>query len=574
MFERDLIKQGLKRAVRQIRRQLPLKVKPDWRTLLQSDSEAWRRCKDAAQDGPRVLIATSTGGHAAVATLESLLAVGLTIRGARVQVLLCDEYLPACLQTVNIEYWRNSSFVKHGPQRDLCGPCYETGSRIYEPLGLPILRYSELVSPAERTRAAECARTLDASDIAGYVHEGLPVGEHALAGALKYVARGTLDGEPLADAILRRYFEAALVTVYATRALLRSNDFSAVCVNHGIYVPPGLIAAVAREQQERVVTWNPAYRRQCFIFSHDDTYHRTLMTEPTTTWERLAWTQVLENKVMAYLKNRWRGTDDWIWFHDQPNEDLPGIAAETGANFSKASVGMLTNVVWDAQLHYPSNVFQNMLDWVLQTVRYFVSRPDLQLIVRVHPAEIRGWLPSRQPVVEEIRRVFPELPDNIIIIPPQSQISTYAVMSQCDSVVIYGTKTGVELTSLGIPVIVAGEAWIRGKGISMDPRTADEYFRMLDRLPLGQAMDEEIVQRARKYAYHFFFRRMIPLSMTRPVSGWPPYEIDISGLDGLRPGRDPGLDVVCAGILHGTEFVYDELPTTQTVTHDSGLIPR
>ena len=133
-------------------------------------------------------------------------------------------------------------------------------------------------------------------------------------------------------------------------------------------------------------------------------------------------------------------------------------------------------------------------------------------------------------------------------------------MLQCDSVVIYGTKTGVELTSLGVPVIVAGEAWIRNKGISIDAATAEEYFRILDRLPLGRTMDEETVRRARMYAYHFFFRRMIPLSMTRPVSRWRPYEIDIAGLEALRPGRDPGLDVICNGILQGTDFVYDDSP--------------
>ena len=60
--------------------------------------------------------------------------------------------------------------------------------------------------------------------------------------------------------------------------------------------------------------------------------------------------------------------------------------------------------MWDAQLHYPANAFPSMLDWVLQTIRYFASRPDLQLLIRVHPAEIRGTARSRQPLVPEIER--------------------------------------------------------------------------------------------------------------------------------------------------------------------------
>ena len=102
---------------------------------------------------------------------------------------------------------------------------------------------------------------------------------------------------------------------------------------------------------------------------------------------------------------------------------------------------------------------------------------DLQLIIRVHPAELRGHIQSRQPIAEEIRREIGPLPPNIHVIPPDSPVSTYAVMTQCDSVLIYGTKTGVELTSLGVPVIVAGEAWIRNKGITIDARSREHYLR-------------------------------------------------------------------------------------------------
>ena len=50
-------------------------------------------------------------------------------------------------------------------------------------------------------------------------------------------------------------------------------------------------------------------------------------------------------------------------------------------------IGLLTNVSWDAQLHYPANAFANMLDWLVQTCRYFATRPDLQLL---DPGPSRG----------------------------------------------------------------------------------------------------------------------------------------------------------------------------------------
>jgi len=221
-------------------------------------------------------------------------------------------------------------------------------------------------------------------------------------------------------------------------------------------------------------------------------------------------------------------------------------------------VGLLTNVSWDAQLHYPANAFPGMLAWLVETCRYFGRRPDLQLVIRVHPAEISGFPQSRQPILCELRRHLPALPSNIIVVPPESPVSTYALMSLCNAAIIYGTKTGVELASVGLPVIVAGEAWIRNKGITHDARTPEEYFAILARLPFAGKMTDEARQRARQYAYHFFFRRMIPLPFVQPKAGFPIYTMNLGSLDALRPGAHRGLDTVCDGILHGSPFVCDE----------------
>jgi hypothetical protein len=405
--------------------------------------------------------------------------------------------------------------------------------------------------------------------LGSYRFEGMNVGEHALAGTLRFYARGTLGDDSYQTEIARRYFEASLLTSYAMRRLLSNYSFNASCCNHGIYVPHGLVGEAARSAGVRVVNWNAGYRKQRFIFSHGDTYHHTMLSEPTRNWDTMPWTSETETATIEYLKSRWQGTNDWIWFHDRPDEALDSIATQTGVDFEKPCIGLLTNVIWDAQLHYRANAFPNMLVWLIETIKYFARRPNLQLLIRVHPAEIRGFIPSRQHAVDEIRKVFPTLPPNVFVVPPESQVSTYAAMERCDAVIIYGTKTGVELTSLGIPVIVAGEAWIRDKGITMDARSTEEYFAWLDRLPLQKRLPKEVVTRAHKYAYHFFFRRMIPLPFMRVLQGWPPYELALESLSQLQPGKSKGLDVICDGILQGKEFIYPEETLTGHSVPDS-----
>lgn len=530
---------------------------PDWRAVLSNSNERWDDVLAGADGGKKVLIATSIGSHLAAMQMETTLAAALSLRGAHVQALLCDGILPGC-QMCEPRFFSNTQrFAQHGPNKDLCGNCFEPGRKVYDDLGIFVHNYSSYLTDDDRELAERLSTQVTLSDLENFELEGLQIGEHAKAGALRFYARATIDNEPHAETVLRRYLKAAILTAQSTKRLFEQEQYNVAVFHHGIYVPQGIIGEVARQLGVRVVNWNPAYRRNCFIFSHGDTYHHTLMDEPVSTWEEMDWTPEREETISRYLHSRWQGENDWIRFTENPFFEKDRILKEIGCDTSRPIIGCLTNVMWDAQLHYPANAFPNMLEWLLRTVRYFENRSDLQLVIRVHPAEIRGSVPTRQPVVKELKEHYPVLPPNVFIVPPESNISTYVLAELCDSVIIYGTKTGVELTSVGIPVIVAGEAWIRNKGITSDADSIVGYEAILDALPSKKKLGADVTSRAKKYAYHFFFRRMIPIDVFDETSAWPPYSF-IGKLTDLETGADAGLDCVCNGILHGTPFVFEQ----------------
>jgi hypothetical protein len=117
---------------------------------------------------------------------------------------------------------------------------------------------------------------------------------------------------------------------------------------------------------------------------------------------------------------------------------------------------------------------------------------------------------------------------------------------------------GVELTSVGMPVIVAGEAWIRNKGLTHDASSPQDYFAILDRLPFAGRLEPDQLALARRYAYHFFFNRMIPLPYVEPKAGYPIYRLKLDHYRQLLPGASPGLDTICDGILGKGPFVMSE----------------
>lgn len=528
---------------------------PAWSAIVTAEG---RPSAKVGPDGCKVLIATSIGSHLPAMQMETTLAAALTLRGANVDALLCDAVLPACQMCEPRYFAEPKELAKNGPQPTLCGDCFVPGKRVYGELGIPVHSYSDNITPDERATARRLASELSIADIEGYEFAGLQVGEHAKAGALRFYASASIGHEPDADAIIRRYFEAALLTVYAADRLMKRERYDVAVFHHGIYVPQGLIGEVARRNGVRVVNWNPAYRRNCFLFSHHDTYHHTLMVESVETWETMPWPDARSDDIRRYLRSRWEGSNDWIRFHGDPVFGRERILHEIGCDPSKPIIACLTNVMWDAQLHYPANAFTDMLEWLLHTIRYFAARPDIQLVIRVHPAEITGTVPTRQPVVEVLKDHFTTLPTNVFVVPPESDISTYVLAEMSDSAIIYGTKTGVELAAVGIPVIVAGEAWIRSKGLTRDATSPDSYDEILSQLPIGSRMDDAMIERALKYAHHFFFRRMIPVQCFEQGPGWPPFQFSGTSFAELAPGVDGGLDCICDGILSATPFVYDE----------------
>lgn len=526
----------------------------DWSRVLDKNTKIWRKAFDSKPKNSKILIATSVGSQLATTHLEGLLGVALTLRNADVHFLLCDTALPACMACEVAFYKEQHVFNSRNISKKLCHTCFLPAFKAYQALGLSLHRYSEYLSSEDIEASDKISSEIPLNEIPYYVFNQLAVGEHAYAGALRFFARGDLNDEPYSDNILRQYLKASLLSAFALQKLLKNNSFDCAVFNHGIYIPHGLVGEVCRSEGVRVINWNPAYKKKCFIFSHHDTYHHTMITESREKWVNMVWSDTLENKLMGYLKNRWKGIDDWIWFHKKPTFELQDISNSLGIDFSKPCVGLLTSVLWDAALHYPSNAFPNMLDWVMKTIDYFSKRNDLQLIIRVHPAEIQGGLPSRQRIADEIRKVFPEIPKNVFLITPENNISTYAVMHKCDGVIIYNTKTGIELTAMGIPVIVAGEAWIRNKGFAIDIDNQESYYKILDQLPFGKRMTDEDILRAKKYAYYFFFQRMIPLEFIKQGKGNPPYKLDLKDINQLTPGQSRGLDTICEGIMSGTEF--------------------
>ncbi|MDP3426216.1 MAG: hypothetical protein Q8S17_02395, partial [Humidesulfovibrio sp.] len=292
--------------------------------------DRFTKAREAARGGPKVLLATSVGGHHPVALFDSLLAVALTMAGAEVHFLLCDGALGACEHLTFQNTPDLDGFARCGVEPGVCDRCFGLCNESYSTLGLLVHRYSNWLRDEDRALARHLAEGTPFQDMAGLVLNGQRVGEHAQAGALRFFARGELEPGALSEAVLRRYLEGAAATSLAVNNLLRGNSFQRACFHHGIYVPQGLVGEACRANGVGVANWQVAYRKRSFIFSHGDTYHHTMIDEPVRVWQGMGYGPELRQKTRDYLASRITGANDWIWFHERVQGDQAEVLRELG----------------------------------------------------------------------------------------------------------------------------------------------------------------------------------------------------------------------------------------------------
>jgi hypothetical protein len=166
---------------------------------------------------------------------------------------------------------------------------------------------------------------------------------------------------------------------------------------------------------------------------------------------------------------------------------------------------LCTNVVGDS-LALDRQVFtQGMADWLSATARHFARSGEAQLVVRVHPGEMLG---AGHPSVDIVRSALPQLPTQVALVPPESEINTYDLLELAHVGLVYTTTVGLEMAMFGVPAIVSGAAHYRGRGFTDDPASLGEYFDRLTRRlqePPGRQLPQDQVELAWRYAYRFFF---------------------------------------------------------------------
>lgn len=290
-------------------------------------------------------------------------------------------------------------------------------------------------------------------------------------------------------------------------AWLRAEKPDVVIVPNGTVMELGICYRIARSLKIQTITYEFCDQRNRFwIAQNSEIMHQ----DTNDLWkakqdEKLSEEQL--EKVRALMMSRQKASlfenFSRLW------QGIPTQGAEkTRRNLNlddRPIVLLATNVLGDS-LTLGRQIFtKSMAEWIERTVQYFVARVDAQLVIRVHPGEIKSRGVS---MTEVIHRLLPELPEHIHLIKPEEKVNTYDLVEIADIGLVYTTTVGMEMAMSGIPVIAVGETHYRNRGFTSDPDSYVNYYKTLGAMlenPKSYRLSKEKIDLAWKYAYHFFF---------------------------------------------------------------------
>lgn len=402
---------------------------------------------------------------------------GHLLAGDQVVHAVCDAALPAC-----------DMAPIHRDRR--CRRCVYVRERGEPLLSRPVKRISLLMD--EPPPAGLQTEFPDVATLARYAVDGFDVGAGVASSLISELRDPNPSTAVYAEAI-RGYVTSAMQVYRGTLKYLDRNPTDRVYAFNGRFAHP---RAVLRACQARGVDCH-LHERGHDIGSYA-IFENALPHDIANTQRRIhaAWDAAAARPerleiAQGFFDQRAAGHEEsWYSFTKHQDSDL----LPEGWGSGKTRIVVYNSSEDECAAigdEWKFTLYPTQLDAMRRIVADLEGRDDVHVFVRMHPnnrtmspQEVAKWLSLRSPV--------------LTVIPPESKVSTYALLRGADLVLTFGSTVGIEAVYFGKPSILAGPAFYAGLGGTYNPATHDELVALLR--PGLPARDRTA---ALRYGYYF-----------------------------------------------------------------------
>jgi hypothetical protein len=374
--------------------------------------------------------------------------------------------------------------------------------------------YNRCLAEAERLAASP----MDFASVREWTYGDAWIGPQLLATVSRKTFNGMPDPrKPEARAELLRQLPLALAFEHAAQRYFTERRPDVVLVNEpNSTLGPFVDVGIARNIP--VIHFTQPGREDALVFKTLTRATRRVQPQSLSLGmlDRLAgesWTEAHEQALQEEFRLRYGG----VWQIAQRNQ--PGtvemsaaeIRAELGLDADKPTAVMFSHVLWDANLFYGRDLFDNYGHWFVETVKAAAANPNLNWLIKLHPANL--WKRELAGVTAEydelrlIRETVGELPKHVHLLTPKTRVSTLSLFRMADAGITVRGSIAYEMPCFGVPVVTAGTGRNSGFGFTHDHASADDYLATLARLQTLPRLGPEAVRRAKVHAYALMARR-------------------------------------------------------------------
>ena len=470
-----------------------------------------------------------------------VLATAMRLRGHDVRGMLCDGLLPVCEM--------NLGLIERPP----CETCIMSSSRYEDAFGFTFARLSDLLFEEDREKAERLVAQTPNDDLLALVVDDVRVGALAKRELQRYYRGFVFD--PLRDDAFRQWLVTAILLTWLSARCLDRVQPDIVIASSGKTLPTACLFESARRRGIHVVTWDTSpWYPNGLLFSHNKPAVEVDLGDEwkDASKQALSGSQLLD--LNEFLRRWARSENTPFPYNTTPLEDEQTIRHQLGLRLHVPIVAAFANTSWDMAVADRDVGFESMFDWIFSLVEYAIAHPEIDLVVRAHPAEkkVPLHLQSRTPVAAEIRKRYEPLPPHIKLIEGDNPVSSYILGVMAHVVMVYNTGLGMELALGGKRPWIAGDVTYRGKGFTRDLISRDQMLSMLDAKVFDNRLSKGEVELAQRFAYLWIFRHVVRNPFVDPNRN---YRFTVRTFrDVAHPGH-PVIEELCEAILTKRPFI-------------------
>ena len=434
---------------------------------------------------------------------EALVAAALKRHGAEIICVTCDGMMAEGCAAMSSFKITHLSPLK--TRTKICRMCRKRRDALTNGLGVKAITMDSLLTHSAKDELTAFINDVDVADIMGLEVDGFKVGRIAMHETIihhKLTALEEMTSEALNE--FRSHLLNVLLCLRVTQALIDKLRPSRI-LNYNTNLSGNHIMMLAAERAG-VPTYglhaggNMAKRlSSLYIYRHNSVkLYKEWIKRFELEWAKLPTTEAGIRDAALHFAALTSGKT--LWVYSAPKQkaffDVKGYYG-ISAN-QKVLLATLSSYdeIFSSQtlgiMEKPQLMFASQVEWMQSLISHVAQRPDLFLIIRVHPRELpnqRDKLHSLH--AKKLSAALVDLPPNVRINWPEEGISLYDLLPQVNAGLNGFSSVGKEMAMMGIPVVIFDDKIIfypsSLNSLAINP---EDYFRRIDQaLEAGWSFD-------------------------------------------------------------------------------------